>query len=141
MILQRTHLLVGGTPLQPGTLTLQGIQFGLCVAQSDLAHIAAGVSSIETCPKLGSLPVDGAQTKAGLVTREQRLAGARALVLRLGTALRCGHVLLCKLGLLVLVARGIAAGGCTAYAAKEASLRRIALLRRACSEAEQRASN
>ncbi len=122
MILQCTDLRIGYTSLQPGTLTLQGIQLGLCVTQSDLADIAASVGGVETCPELGGLPVDSAQTEAGLITRKQRLDGARALVLRLGAALRRRHAPLRQLGLLVLVARGIAARGCATNATEEASL-------------------
>lgn len=94
MILQPTDLLIGRTALQAGTLALQGVQFSLRVAQSDLAYFASSVSGNETCPKLCSLPVDCAQAKAGLVTGKQRLAGSRALIPRLDAALRRSDILL-----------------------------------------------
>ncbi len=124
--------------MQPGTLTLQRVQLGLRVTQLDLAYTTMNASSIEACPKLCGLPVDSAQTLAGLVARKQRLAGPRALALRLVAVLRRGRALLRKLGLLILVARGIASRGRAADAAQEAGLRRVALLRRARGEAEQR---
>lgn len=117
MALQRTELLIGRGSLQPGALTLQGIQLGLGITQSYLADIAASSGGVETCPELCSLPVDSAETTAGLITRDQRLAGARALVLRLGAALRRSDTLLGKFGLLILVARSVAARGCATNAA------------------------
>lgn len=141
MTLQCTELLIGRGSLQPGTLPLQGVQLGLGITQSYLAYVAMGPRGDEAGPELCSLPVNSAKTTAGLITRNQRLAGARALVLRLGPALRRSYALLRKLGLLILVARGIAARGCAANAAEEPSLRRVALLRSARGEAEQRAAS